>query len=192
MDNRDKKFDIIVIGEGAVGKTCLLKMYLENVFDPSHMVTMGLDNVTTTYTPKGTSQPLRYKIWDTAGQERFRTLTHSFYKLAQGVVIVFDVTNELSFNNVKKWIESIYDHADQNVCKVLVGNKIDIEDERRITRKEAVELAKLYNIKYFEASARTKKGVEVFFEEIFEQVYKKRFEIPEEREPSFTLNRSQQ
>ena len=86
-------------------------------------------------------QELIIKIWDTAGQERFRTLTHAFYKQANGVVVAFDVTNEESFKNVRKWMESIYEHADQNICKVMVGNKIDLEDERKISKKEGEDLA---------------------------------------------------
>ena len=100
------------------------------------MATMGLDYVSTTFTPEGTDEELPVKIWDTAGQERFVTLTHSFYKQANGIIMAFDVSNRDSFDNVKKWMESISDHADQNVCKIMVGNKIDIED-RRVTKKEA-------------------------------------------------------
>ena len=126
----------VVVGDGAVGKTSLLKMYQEQKFQESHMATLGLDYVSKTFTPEGTDQELAVKIWDTAGQERFRTLTHAFYKQANGVVVAFDVSNRESFDNVKKWMESIFEHADQNICKVMVGNKIDIED-RRVTKKEA-------------------------------------------------------
>ena len=97
---------------------------------------------------------MQIKIWDTAGQERFITLTHAFYKQANGIVVAFDVTNEDSFKNVRKWMESIYEHADQRICKVMVGNKIDLEDERKISKKEAEDLAALYQMKYFEASAK--------------------------------------
>ena len=111
-------------------------MYQEQKFQESHMATLGLDYVSKTFTPEGTDQELAVKIWDTAGQERFRTLTHAFYKQANGVVVAFDVSNRETFDNVKKWMESIFEHADQNICKVMVGNKIDIED-RRVTKKEA-------------------------------------------------------
>ena len=77
------------------------------------------------------------KIWDTAGQERFRTLTHSFYKQAHGIILCFDVTNANSFKNVKMWLESINTEADENVCKILVGNKIDMNDERKISQTDA-------------------------------------------------------
>lgn len=70
------------------------------------------------------------KIWDTAGQERFRTITYQFYRQANGMIIAFDLTNEQSFDNVKTWMNSIYKHADPNIAKVLVGNKLDLEDKR--------------------------------------------------------------
>ena len=85
---------------------------------------------------------MQVKIWDTAGQERFRTLTLSFYKQAQGVILCFDVTNANSFKNVKMWLESIYQHADENIAKVLVGNKIDREEDRKISEHDARQMAK--------------------------------------------------
>ena len=104
------------------------------------MATIGLDYVSTTY-KSAHSEDIAVKIWDTAGQERFKTITYSFYKQANGVIITFDVTNQLSFTNVKTWLESIYQHADPSIVKVLVGNKIDLEDERKVSSEEAMALA---------------------------------------------------
>ena len=98
------KCNIIVLGDGAVGKTSLLRMYSDKKFSAQHMATLGLDFVSKDYTPEGTNKTMRCKIWDTAGQERFRTLTQSFYKQAQGVILAFDVTNTTSFKNVKMWL----------------------------------------------------------------------------------------
>ena len=100
------------------------------------MATIGLDYVSTTFrSPKG--EDIAVKIWDTAGQERFKTITYSFYKQAQGVIVTFDVTNPHTFANVKTWLESIYQHADPSIVKVLVGNKIDLEDERKVEVADA-------------------------------------------------------
>ena len=177
----NNRLNIIVLGNGAVGKTSLLKMYAENKFQDSHMATLGLDYVSKTYTPKGSDQELQVKIWDTAGQERFRTLTHAFYKQANGVVVTFDVTNEESFKDFRKWMESIYEHADPNICKVMVGNKIDLDD-RRVQTNDARDMATQYKMKYFEASAKQNIGIAEFFEELMTQVYKKRQEGEERRE----------
>ena len=81
-------------------------------------------------------------------------MTHAFYKQANGVIVTFDVTNEESFKNVKTWMASIQDHSDSNICKLMVGNKIDLENERRITKKEGEELAAQFGMKYYEASAK--------------------------------------
>ena len=154
------KCNIIMIGDGSVGKTSLLKMYNEGVFNQTHMATLGLDYVSKNYTPPDstTGATMQVKIWDTAGQERFRTLTLSFYKQAQGVILCFDVTNINSFKNVKSWLDSIYQHAEENVAKILVGNKIDRED-RKISEHDAREMAAQNNMKYYETSAKNNQNV---------------------------------
>ena len=110
---------------------------------------------------------MQVKIWDTAGQERFRTLTLSFYKQAQGVIICFDLTNTNSFKNVKMWLESIYQHADENIAKILVGNKADMTDERMISEHDAREMARQNNMKYFETSAKNNEGISELMTELF-------------------------
>lgn len=170
-----KKIQVIILGDGAVGKTSLLKMYQDKQFTQSHMATIGLDYVSSTYkSPKG--EEIAVKIWDTAGQERFRTITYSFYKQANGVIVTFDVTNATSFNNVKNWLESIYQHADPNIVKALVGNKIDLEDQRAVTYEEAKRLADQNKMPYFETSAKLNKNVDELINHMMEQVYSKMFQ----------------
>ena len=120
------KVNLILLGDGSVGKTSMIKMYAEKKFQQSHMATLGLDFVNKTYKPQGSDKEMLVKIWDTAGQERFRTLTQSFYKQAQGIIITFDVTNDESFRNVHGWMESISKHGVANVAMILVGNKCDL------------------------------------------------------------------
>ena len=123
------------------------------------MATIGLDYVSTTFkSPKG--EDIAVKIWDTAGQERFKTITYSFYKQANGVIVAFDITNQLSFTNVKTWLDSIYLHADPNIVKVLVGNKIDLEDERKVSREEGQRLADQHKMQYFETSAKLNRNID--------------------------------
>lgn len=185
------KINIIVLGDGAVGKTSLLKMYAEKKFTESHMATLGLDYVSKDFQPPGADQELQVKIWDTAGQERFRTLTHSFYRQAQGVVVAYDVTNEESFKNVRKWMESIDEHADSNICKVMVGNKIDLVNERKITLQEAKETARSFNMEYFDASAKKNEGVKEVFETLMTQVWKKKNGGEIEERQTFTMKREE-
>ena len=133
--------------------------YSEKQFTQSHMATIGLDYVSTTYkSPKG--EDIAVKIWDTAGQERFKTITYSFYKQANGVIVAFDLTNQLSFNNVKTWLDSIYLHADPNIVKVLVGNKLDLDDERKVSKEEAQRLADQHKMHYYETSAKLNKNID--------------------------------
>ena len=118
---------------------------------------------------------MQVKIWDTAGQERFRTLTLSFYKQAQGVIVTFDVTNQASFKSVKLWLESIYEHAEDNVAKILVGNKVDMVNERKITKEEAQKMAQQNNMNYWEASAKDNKNINELMEDLMNQVYMTQF-----------------
>lgn len=123
------------------------------------MATIGLDYVSTTYRSPN-QEEIAVKIWDTAGQERFKTITYSFYKQANGVIITYDITNQTSFSNVKTWLESINQHADPNIVKILVGNKIDLEEERKVSTEEARDLAKMHKMPYFEASAKLNKNID--------------------------------
>ena len=87
------KFSLILLGEGSVGKTCLIKKYNDGTFEDSHFVTMGIDFISKQVQPKAAHTMLHIKVWDTAGQEKFRTLTHGFYQNGQGIMIVYDVTS---------------------------------------------------------------------------------------------------
>ena len=148
--------------------------YSEKQFTQSHMATIGLDYVSTSYQSPN-NETISVKIWDTAGQERFKTITYSFYKQAHGVIVTFDVTNQLSFTNVKTWLESIYQHADPNITKVLVGNKIDLEDDRNVSVVEAMTLAEEVKMKYFETSAKLNKNIDELMQHLMEKVYQKMF-----------------
>ena len=142
------------------------------------MATIGLDYVSTSFkSPSG--EDIAVKIWDTAGQERFKTITYSFYKQANGVIVTFDITNQLSFTNVKTWLESIYMHADPNIAKVLVGNKIDLEDERKVSTEEAQRLAEQHKMKYFETSAKLNKNIDELMADLMNDVYKRMFSTTE-------------
>ena len=127
---------------------------------------------------------MQVKIWDTAGQERFRTLTLSFYKQAQGVVLCFDVTNQKSFDNVRMWFEQIESHADAGIAKILVGNKVDLADERKISAEQAKQMAESQGMKYYDASAKENINIDVFMDDLMRQVYQNKFGggQPEERQ----------
>lgn len=106
---------------------------------------------------------IKLQIWDTAGQERFRTITTAYYRGAMGIMLVYDVTNEKSFDNIKNWIRNIEEHASSDVEKMILGNKCDIQDRRQVSRERGEQLAIEYNIKFMETSAKSSLNVEEAF-----------------------------
>mmetsp|Transcript_73826 Transcript_73826/g.102541 ORF Transcript_73826/g.102541 Transcript_73826/m.102541 type:complete len:144 (+) Transcript_73826:30-461(+) len=135
----DYLFKMLLIGNSGVGKSCLLLRYAENSFNENFFNTIGVDFKLKTIRLE--DQTIKLQIWDTAGQERFRTLTASYYRGAQGIIIVYDVTDRETFENVRTWINEIEKYSQANVCKILVGNKCDMEDKRQVTKEEGEELA---------------------------------------------------
>lgn len=116
---------------------------------------------------------MKLQIWDTAGQERFRTITTSYFRGAQGILLVYDITDRGSFDNINNWVKQIAQYGDKHVNKILIGNKCDMESDRAVTADEGAELAKQHNMPFFETSAKTDVGVSKAFAEIAEQVMKR-------------------
>ncbi|CDW87990.1 ras-related protein rab-10 [Stylonychia lemnae] len=160
---------VMILGDGAVGKSSILKQYHNNKFTNQHIKTLGVDFIQTQY--KKGEQSFDVKIWDTAGQERFKTITYQFYRQANGMIIAFDITNLESFENVKTWMNSIYKHADPSIAKVLVGNKIDLEEQRVVTKAEATKIAQEHGMDYFETSARDNINIQELLQYIMDKVY---------------------
>ena len=106
---------------------------------------------------------IKLQLWDTGGQERFKTITRSYYRGSHGIIMIFDITSRNSFDNIKNWLEEINKYS-ENISTILVGNKIDLDDKRKITYKEANEFAQMYNIKYIEVSAKNNININNIFE----------------------------
>ena len=106
---------------------------------------------------------VKLQIWDTAGQERFRTITSSYYRGAHGIIVVYDVTERESFDCVKQWMNEIDRYATENVNRLLVGNKCDLDAQRQVTYDEGAEMAKSFRIKFLECSAKNSHNVEESF-----------------------------
>jgi Ras-related protein Rab-1A len=154
-------FKLLLIGNSGVGKSCILMRYADNSFTENFFNTIGVDFKIKTITLN--DQVVKMQIWDTAGQDRFRTLTSSYYRGAHGIIIVYDVTNKDSFDNVKQWMQEIEKFASENVNKLLVGNKSDLEEQRKVTYDEGVELSKKFDIPFLEVSAKNALNVEDTF-----------------------------
>uniref|UniRef100_A0AAY4BD19 small monomeric GTPase n=1 Tax=Denticeps clupeoides TaxID=299321 RepID=A0AAY4BD19_9TELE len=159
---------ILIIGESGVGKSSLLLRFTDDTFDPDQAATIGVDFKVKTIAIDGNRAKLA--IWDTAGQERFRTLTPSYYRGAQGVILVYDVTKRDTFSKLDNWLNELETYCTRNdLVKMLVGNKID-KDSREVDRNEGLKFARKHSMLFIEASAKTRDGVQCAFEELVEKI----------------------
>jgi Ras-related protein Rab-1A len=156
----DHLFKLVLIGDSGVGKSCLLLRFADNAFTESYISTIGVDfRFRTVKVEKNT---VKLQIWDTAGQERFRTITSAYYRGADGIIMVYDVTNQESFNHVADWLTEVNRYASEGTCKLLVGNKSDRTD-RVVSSDVAREYAEKLNIPFLETSAKNADNVEQAF-----------------------------
>lgn len=170
MDDYDilTTLKILIIGESGVGKSSLLLRFTEDTFDPEQTATIGVDFKVKCITVDGNKAKLA--IWDTAGQERFRTLTPSYYRGAQGCILVYDVANRATFTKLDNWLNELETYSTKNdIVKMLVGNKID-KEKREVSRDEGLRFARKYRMLFIEASAKTREGVQCAFEELVEKI----------------------
>ncbi|KAA8582293.1 ras-related protein Rab-15 isoform X1 [Etheostoma spectabile] len=147
----DFLFRLLMLGDSGVGKTCVLRRFTESEFDPSHISTIGVDFKMKTLELDGIR--VRVQIWDTAGQERYHTITKQYYRRAQGIIFVYDITSELSFQHLVKWASDVDEYAQDKVQRILVGNKCDEELRRQVTKDQGNKLAETYGMEFFETSA---------------------------------------
>ena len=166
----DYLIKLLLIGDSGVGKSCLLLRFCDDTFSPTFITTIGIDFKIRTITMD--KKRLKMQIWDTAGQERFRTITTAYYRGAQGILLVYDVTDEKSFQNIRNWIAQLQEHASDTVAKILVGNKCDMVDKRVVDTQRGQELADEFGIQFFETSAKNTINVEEAFECLARQVKK--------------------
>lgn len=165
----DMQIKLLMIGDSGVGKTCLLLRYANDSFSPTFITTIGIDFKIKTIELGG--KVIKLQIWDTAGQERFRTITTSYFRGAQGILLVYDVTDRGSFENIKNWVGQIQQHADFNVNKILIGNKCDVEPaDIAVKSEEGKKLADDYGIQFFETSAKHNLKVTDAFQAIAQDV----------------------
>lgn len=157
----DYLYKNLLIGDSGVGKSCLLLRFADDTYTESYISTIGVDFKIRTIELDG--KTIKLQIWDTAGQERFRTITSSYYRGAHGIIIVYDVTDQESFNNVKSWLQEIDRFASEHVCKLLVGNKNDMTSKKVVSTETAKEFADSLGIKFLETSAKTAENVEAAF-----------------------------
>ena len=160
----DFLFKILLVGNSSVGKSSLFLRFVDDIWNDVFVPTIGVDFKIKTL--KINEKNVKLQIWDTAGQERFRTIISSYYRGAQGILLVFDVTEKESFESLNNWLIEIEKNANKNVVKILIGNKSDLEDKRVISYSQAKDFADSNGLKYVETSAKTNNNVTEAFSEI--------------------------
>ena len=162
-------YKILLLGDACTDKSLFLLRYTDKKFQDIHMATIGLDyRLKTMKLKKGKN--IKLQIWDTAGQERFRAITKNYYKASHGIILLYDVTNLQSFENIKSWINQIREEASPNVVIYLVGSKIDLEEERKVTKKDGEKLAEEFGLPFLEASGKSGINVNEVFDDIVERI----------------------
>ncbi|XP_010535535.1 PREDICTED: ras-related protein RABE1c [Tarenaya hassleriana] len=187
----DYLIKLLLIGDSGVGKSCLLLRFSDGSFTTSFITTIGIDFKIRTIELDG--KRIKLQIWDTAGQERIIspqllfsfTFYTAYYRGAMGILLVYDVTDESSFNNIRNWIRNIEQHASDNVNKILVGNKADMDESKRaVPTSKGQALADEYGIKFFETSAKTNLNVEEVFFSIAKDIKQRLADTDSRAEPA--------
>jgi Ras-related protein Rab-1A len=151
-------YKILIIGDSHVGKSSLLLRFADNSFEDTYLSTIGVDfrikRVLLEDTQTNKQVSVKLQIWDTAGQERFQTITRSYYRKAHGIIIVYDITSKASFDSVESWLLEINSLNNDTVCKLLVGNKADLSNQRAVAKPAAQALAGKLGLLFVETSAK--------------------------------------
>lgn len=169
-DEYDYLFKIILIGDSSVGKSSILAKFIRSDNPISDMKsTIGVEFATKSLNINDKISKLQ--VWDTAGQERYRAITSAYYRGAVAAILVYDISNRESFNNVRKWICELKDNTDKNIAIILVGNKCDLIEKREVSEIEGVSIAKELKIGFIETSALQLNNIDIVFETIANAVY---------------------
>ncbi|XP_028312601.1 RAB3D, member RAS oncogene family, a [Gouania willdenowi] len=166
--NFDYMFKLLIIGNSSVGKTSFLFRYADDSFTPAFVSTVGIDfKVKTIYRNE---KRIKLQIWDTAGQERYRTITTAYYRGAMGFLLMYDITSQDSFCAVQDWATQIKTYSWDNAQVVLVGNKLDLEEDRQVPTENGQRVAKELGFQFFEASAKDNINIKQVFDKVVDVI----------------------
>ena len=160
---------ILIVGDSNVGKTSLLLQYTDNFYPLQHAATVGIEFKVKNITYKNYN--VKLQIWDTAGQERFHSITNNFFRNADGILFVYDITNKKSFEGIKNWIQEAEEEVGEDFQKILIGNKSDLEEERTVPLKKLEEFCLEKKINFLETSAKNNVNLKEAFNKIVELIF---------------------
>ena len=188
MDEQES-FKIVLLGESGVGKTSIISQFMNHSFNPSVQSSINCQFVTKALEFPEFNKTLKFNIWDTVGQERYRSLAKMFYKNANAIVLVYDITSPSSFNAIKKfWYSETKNNADNDPIYVLVANKIDLLENERISNKEGENYAKEIKAIFVKTSAFLGSDINIIFEKIGKRIIKAENEIKKRKQDLNSIN----
>ena len=186
-EEEEIKIKIMLLGESQIGKTSFIQRYVKNNFNLSYITTVGIDFQLKQI--KMNNKSIKLQIWDTAGQERFKNITKSYFHSSDGFIVGYDITSRLSCTNVSTWLNEINDNAPEEIQKILIGNKCDL-NEREVTTEEGQKLAEENGMKFFETSAKNDINVKETFESITKDILDVQYKEEGESRNSLVIDRN--
>lgn len=167
--SEDYIFKIVLLGDSAVGKSNLLSRYTKNEFSRNSKATIGVEFQAKTL--QIDNKEIKAQIWDTAGQERFRAVTSAYYRGAVGALLVYDISRRQTFQNICRWLEELRMHSDPGIVTMLVGNKSDLKEARKVSVDDGAALAQSEDMFFMETSALDSTNVSIAFQTIVKAIY---------------------
>ena len=184
-DNFDLILKLLIVGDSSVGKTNFIMRFINNEFINNYLTTSGIDLKTKDIEVK--NKKIRIQIWDTAGQVQYKAITRNLFLKVMGAIIIYDITNEKSYTNLKSWVQLIREECGSHMQIIIVGNKCDLDSERKINQDEVMNYAEEEKIEYIETSCKTGENVHKVVKTICEKILENN---DLSTDMSFTLNSS--
>ncbi|XP_034189590.1 RAS oncogene family member Rab21 [Osmia lignaria lignaria] len=177
-------FKVVLLGEGCVGKTSVALRYVDGKFNDKHISTLQASFLNKKLTVN--DKKVNLAIWDTAGQEKFHALGPIYYRMSNGAILVYDITDEDTFQKVKNWVKELKKMLGSEICLAIAGNKVDLEKNRSVSIQEAEEYAKQVGAMHYHTSAKLSQNIE----EMFLDLTQRMIQHADEAEQKSTLTRT--